>query len=348
MSPRGNAGDQSRAKDVPQLTFRCFQGEADYSLMLSIFVKSSQADGITESASLDDIKHWFSPSARFDPHRDLLFAVLDNKGGEPSVVGFSRVSWYTGRKETRLYAQTSYLLSEWRDRGIWPLMVRRSEHRLREIAASHPFVHNRFFQAWATERQVQKISVLTGEGYQAVRHFRNMLHRLDAIPEQEMPEGLVVRPVQTEHFRRIWEAQSEVTQELFEYVGEHWTEGAYRSWLADQSHTPQLWQVAWDGDQVAGMVLPRIDDVENQELKRKRGYTEHVFVRRPWRRRGLAKALVVRSLRVLKERGMTEAELGVDSENESAAFAFYHGLGYRTFSTDIWFRKPMDMKLGAA
>ncbi|TFH36753.1 MAG: GNAT family N-acetyltransferase [Anaerolineales bacterium] len=95
------------------------------------------------------------------------------------------------------------------------------------------------------------------------------------------------------------------------------------------------------------MVLARIDEVENRDLKRKRGYTEHVFVRRPWRQRGLAKALVVRSLRVLKERGMEEGELGVDSENESGAFGFYQRLGYETFSTDIWFRKPMDMNLSA-
>jgi ribosomal protein S18 acetylase RimI-like enzyme len=191
------------------------------------------------------------------------------------------------------------------------------------------------------------ISVLEGESYHAVRHFHNMLHRLDVIPEQEMPEGLQVRPVQTEHYRSIWEAQKEVNQELFEYVGENWTEEKYQSWWVNPSLTPHLWQVAWDGDQVAGMVFARIDEVENQDLKRKRGYTEHVFVRRPWRQRGLAKALVVRSLRVLKERGMEEGELGVDSENESGAFGFYQRLGYETFSTDIWFRKPMNLNLSA-
>ena len=90
------------------------------------------------------------------------------------------------------------------------------------------------------------------------------------------------------------------------------------------------------------MVLARIDEAENQALNRKHGYTEHVFVRQPWRQRGIAKALILRSLAELKQQGMTEAELGVDTENESGAYAFYTGLGYRTFSTDIWFRKPME------
>ncbi len=333
--------------NIPKATFRRFQGEADYSLILSILMKSAKADQIVETASLEDIKGWCAPSPRLDPNNDISFAVLDTEGGEPSVIGFSRVSWYTG-KDARLYSQTCYLLSGWRDLGIWPGMVRQNERRLQDIASGHPFVHQRFFQAWATQAQAKWISVLEGEGYQAVRHFHNMLHRLDAIPEQQVPEGLEVRPVQAEHYRSIWEAQKEVNQELFEYVGENWTEERYQSWLADQSHTPQLWQVAWDGAQVAGMVLPRIDKGENQELGRKRGYTEHVFVRRPWRQRGLAKALVVQSLQVLKEQGMEEAELGVDSENESGAFGFYSRLGYEAFSTDIWFRKPMDMNMGAA
>jgi ribosomal protein S18 acetylase RimI-like enzyme len=38
---------------------------------------------------------------------------------------------------------------------------------------------------------------------------------------------------------------------------------------------------------------------------------------------------------------MDEAELGVDSENDSGAFGFYSRLGYVTERTDIWFRKPL-------
>ena len=347
MSEKSISNNAGHIRDLPKLTFRCLQGEADYSLILSIYLRSADADHIVDPASLEDMKRWCTPSARFDPCKDILFAGLDAGVGESSVIGFSRLSWYTGLKDTRLYVQSSFLHPDWRDHGLWPSIVQQNECRLREIAASHPFTPQRFFQAWATSAQVKWISTLESEGYKAVRHFYNMLHRLDAIPEQEMPEGLEVRPVQTEHYRSIWEAQREVQLELFEVVAENWTDDRYDAWLANPSHTPQLWQVAWDGDQVAGMVLPRIDQVENRQLKRKRGYTEHVFVRRPWRKRGLAKALVLRSLRVLKEQGMQEAELGVDSENESGAFGFYHRLGYETFSTDIWFRKLMDMNLVA-
>jgi ribosomal protein S18 acetylase RimI-like enzyme len=56
----------------------------------------------------------------------------------------------------------------------------------------------------------------------------------------------------------------------------------------------------------------------------------------------LASALITRSLQVLKEQGMDEAELGVDSENDSAAFQLYQKIGYKTDSIDTWFRKKIE------
>ena len=327
--------------EIPGFTFRHFQGEADYSLIYSLLVESDRADQVSGTHSLDGIRQWCAPSNRFNPSKDILFALRKNASGELTEVGFSRVSWYTGSENTRLYDQLCILLPDWRDHGLWSAMVRRNDHRLHEIAASHPSTSRRFYQSWATSAQVMWIAVLKGEGYQAVRHFNNMLYRLNDIPDRALPAGLVIRLVQPEHFRSIWEAQREVVLRLFETVVEDWTEERYEPWLKNPSHTPKLWQVAWDGDQVAGMVLNRINEAENQELGRKRGYTEHIFVRQPWRKRGVASALLAKSLQVLKTQGMHEAELGVDTENESGAYEFYQRMGYQTFSTDIWFRKPM-------
>jgi ribosomal protein S18 acetylase RimI-like enzyme len=221
-------------------------------------------------------------------------------------------------------------------------MMRQNEYRLREIAAGHPAATRRLFQAWATDTQLEWISVLESQGYRAVRYFFNMLHRLEDIPDRPLPAGLEIRPVRPDHFRSIWDVQKEEACDLFETVAEDWTEDKYQAWRDRPSHTPHLWQVAWDGDQVAGMVLTRIDQAEHEERGRRRGYTEHIFVRRPWRKRGLASALIASSLRVLKAHGMNEAELGVDSENQSGALGLYQRMGYQTDNTDTWFRKTME------
>jgi ribosomal protein S18 acetylase RimI-like enzyme len=328
-----------------EVTFRPFREEADYARMLAILLAGAEADHDDWTPSLGEIKAWCAPSARFDPAKQLVFALAPTSGTSVAEVGVSRLSWYTGRNGTRIYPQTSFLLPEWRKHAVWPALVREGDRRIRELAAGHPSLSARFFQGWATESQTQWIDALKAEGYEAVRHFRNMVRPLVSVPDPEggvLPEGLDVRSVAADPMRRIWEAQAEVNQGLFEVVAEQWTDDKYPGWLADTSHTPRLWQVAWDGDEVAGMVLPRIDEAANRGREKKRGYTEHVFVRRPWRGHGLAKALLVRSLRLLKEEGMDEAELGVDSENDSGAYGFYQRLGYVTERTDIWFRKPLD------
>jgi ribosomal protein S18 acetylase RimI-like enzyme len=67
---------------------------------------------------------------------------------------------------------------------------------------------------------------------------------------------------------------------------------------------------------------------ENEALGIRRGWLEHVSVRRPWRGRGVAKALCAASFRVLRERGMDEAWLGVDGTNPTGALQLYEGLGF--------------------
>ena len=325
------------------MTFRSFCEESDYARMLAILLEGARADHDDWTPSLDEIKAWCAPTPRFAPAKQLVFALAPTQGDSAPEVGVSRLSWYTGRGGAGIYPQTSFLLPEWRQPGVWPALVREGDRRIRAMAAGHPSLPERFFQGWATESHTQWIDAVKTEGYEAVRHFRNMVRALETVPPVEaapLPDGLEVRPVEAAHMRRIWDAQAEVNRELFEYVAEQWTDERLSGWLADASHTPRLWQVAWEGDHVAGMVLPRVDEA-NRGRDKKRGYTEHVFVRRSWRGRGLAKALLVRSLGVLKEEGMDEAELGVDSENDSGAYGFYQRLGYVTERTDIWLRKPL-------
>jgi mycothiol synthase len=102
-----------------------------------------------------------------------------------------------------------------------------------------------------------------------------------------------------------------------------------------------LWRIAWDGDKVAGQVRSYISAEENARFGRLRGYTEHISVRRPWRRRGLARALIAASFPLLRARGMTEAALGVDTENTSGALHVYESCGFRPVSRSATYRKPL-------
>ena len=102
-----------------------------------------------------------------------------------------------------------------------------------------------------------------------------------------------------------------------------------------------LWRVAWDGDEVAGSVMTFVWPEENERLGLSRGWLEHVSVRRAWRKRGLATALIADSLRVLRDLGLAEAALGVDSQNPTGALRLYESLGFRRHKTGVSLRKSL-------
>ena len=114
---------------------------------------------------------------------------------------------------------------------------------------------------------------------------------------------------------------------------DHWghremTENTFTRPSLGRELDTDLWVVAWDGDEIAGVVQNWIWPEENERLGVKRGWLEHISVRRPWRRRGLARAITAASLVRLREAGMTDAMLGVDSENPNGALGLYEGLGF--------------------
>jgi GNAT superfamily N-acetyltransferase len=185
--------------------------------------------------------------------------------------------------------------------------------------------------------------MLEKNGYKPVRYFHEMVRpSLDDIPDFALPEGLQIRPVLREHYRLIWDADVEAFRDHWGYSQE--TEKDYQAWLNNKTiFQPHLWQVAWDTEtnQVAGQVRTFISQVENDKYNRKRGFTEFISVRRPWRKRGLARALIVRSLLAQKEHGMTESALNVDTENLSGATRVYEDCGFRVVKTNKIYQKPL-------
>ncbi len=316
------------------LTFWNLRDERDYPMLLELNLSSRKADGDLEPITLEDIANELANMDRLTREQGVIMAFEN-----AAPIGYSRLGWYSSCPDNRLYYQISFLREEHRSSGFWLAMVTENERRLREIAARHAPVSERYFQAWASDHQKKWIAVLASAGYQVVRRFNNMIYQLGEAPTKPLPAGVEIRPVLPEQMREVWEAQKEMNAGLFENVLEDWLDEKYPGWLANPGNKPHFWQVAWEGDRLAGMVMARLD--ENEVTHGKYGYTEHIYVRPQWRGRGLASALIARSLQVLKAQGATKVELGVDAENESAAFRLYERLGYKTFCVDTWYRKRM-------
>jgi ribosomal protein S18 acetylase RimI-like enzyme len=168
---------------------------------------------------------------------------------------------------------------------------------------------------------------LDGHGLEPIRWFFLMRRAtLDDIPDAALPDGLEFRPVTPDQHRAIFDAEVEAFRD-------HWssrekTDEDLERTLKREELDTDLWVVVWDGDEIAGVVQNWVWAEENATLGVARGWLEHISVRRPWRRRGLGRAITAEALRRLAAAGLTEACLGVDAENPTGALGLYEGLGF--------------------
>ncbi len=290
--------DINGAPAITGLLFRRFRGPSDFPLMAAVFTASAEADHVEQVTSIEQIAFNYAHLVNSDPERDMIFAEKNKE-----LIGYARCWWYEEANGPHLYGFLLHLLPAWRGKGIGRSMLHWLENRLCVIAGGHPVCCAKFFQAVASQYERDKTALLEREGYQPVRFSWEMVRQsLDDIPDFPLPAGLEVRPSLPEHYRPIWEASNEAFRDHWGYAEP--TEDHYQAWLADKTlFQPHLWQIAWDiaTDQVAGQVRTFIDHAQHEKFKRKRSYTESISVRRPWRRRGLARALISLSLRAQKE-----------------------------------------------
>jgi len=323
------------APDIPGLTFRGFCGEDDYPHMADI-INTMKVDDQTEwTLTAEDIARDYQHLVRCDTDKDMLFVEVDGE-----VVGYSRCMWDEELNGDYLYTYFVNLKPAWRGMGIGKAMSHHQQERLREIASEHPADVPKFFQAWGSDTQTWWDDLLTEDGFEVIRYGLTMTRPCsEPLDPLTLPDGLEIRPVKEEHYRQIWEADQEAFQDHWGYVPA--TEENYKEWLGHPYFQPHLWKVAWDGDEVVGMVGNFIAEDENEEYERKRGYTEDIFVRRPWRRQGVARALLTQSVAMFQEMGMEETCLGVDTQNPNGAKSLYESVGYREIKRHMTYRKAM-------
>jgi mycothiol synthase len=80
-----------------------------------------------------------------------------------------------------------------------------------------------------------------------------------------------------------------------------------------------------DGDDIAGGVICERFTSEEPDC----GWVDDVAVRRPWRRRGVALALLLHAFGELFGRGIRKAALTVDSDSPTGATVLYERAGMR-------------------
>ena len=327
--------------EIPGLSLRQHAGgTAPAALMAPIANAVYAANGMDELTTVPDLENWLGHALEgFDPAEDVVLAEVDG-----DLVGYAWVDWVDTTDGVREFRLGGYVHPDWQGRGIGRSLLAWQEERSRAHSAAGASARPLVLGSWSTEANARKVRLLARAGYQSVRFFFDMRRpMLDNIQVPPLPEGLEVRPIGSDRVsqKRMWDADVEA-------FADHWggfdtSDAAFEAWLTRPDRDPDLWVVAWEGDEIAGAVVNTIYGEDNEAFGRARGWLDSVFVRRRWRRRGLGAALVARALVRLKEAGMSEAMLGVDSDNPSGALALYERAGFEVHRRSAAYRKPLDL-----
>jgi ribosomal protein S18 acetylase RimI-like enzyme len=193
--------------------------------------------------------------------------------------------------------------------------------------------HRLISGSWSSNEAL--LRKLERRGYTLVRHSHRMAIDLgDWTPDPAWPDGIEVRSFRPGDERAFYEAQQETFADSWEPVEETFENWSH--WLLETpSFDPELWFRALDGAETAGFAIcqPRSGDPET-------GSVRLLGVRRPWRKRGLGRALLLRAFAELRRRGFRRAGLGVDAESLTGAHKLYESAGMHVEARFDVYEKP--------
>ena len=313
--------------------------EAEMPALWAVQDAARVADGEVERSSLQGFTTYYRHLEHCDTARDLIVAEVDGR-----VVAYARVEWQDSNDGERWYEGTCHIHPAWRRRGIGGRLLAWTEARRLAIAAEQAVAGGlsdrvRAITTFILDGDRGGAALLRRAGYVPFRRFASMRRSgLTGIPDLPLPDGIDVRPVARERaaMRRVFDADVEAFRDHF-----GWSEGSdekFEEFIGYDNVDPALWVVAFVGDEVAAACLNAIHvDADG----RRTGWLDSIFTRRPWRQRGLARALIARSLALLREQGLDDAYLGVDLANPNQALALYESCGFAVLSGATAYRRPV-------
>jgi len=274
--------------------------------------------------TLDDLRtEWQAPTFHLDTD---AWMVIDPEG---RLVGYAEMGQ---RLHAKIYTYMRVLPS-YAGRGIGGHLLQLAEAWARQqMAEADPGVRVTM-NSWASSNNEVVQRRLERAGYEVIR--RNWRMEIDmevAPPEPKWPEGITLRTFQPGMDRQIFEMIDTAFQDHWGHMPGDFEE--WRHWTIERdTFDPTLWFLAFDGDQIAGGSLcTTFMDI---------GWVDTLAVLRPWRRKGLAMALLRHSFGEFYRRGWLKVGLGVDSQNLTGATRLYERAGMHVARQYISYQKEL-------
>lgn len=315
--------------------FRLFRDLDDIPAMAAANARLRTAFGVLEPIDVDSMRNHYAHLENSDATTDCLLAEMDGR-----IVGYARCEWHDLHDGDRALETTVVVEPTAWGRGITRTMLEWSEARLRIVARALPAAPATWFTTEVFGAEGEPLAATREVGYEIARPWAEMARPSldDPLPDQALPPGYTFRIFAAQDRREIWD-MLDVT--FHEHWGE-WRQGedAFEEWTNDPRQDPALYVGVTDGTEIAAVVLNLLDRRPDGTV---RGELGTVGTHPAHRRRGLARACIARSLRVLRDAGATTAYLGVDMLNENQALTLYESCGFVVATRGFSLRKAFRL-----
>ena len=250
----------------------------------------------------------------------MIIAELD---GKPAGCADAHIE--RSADEEHGYLEGPWVLPARRRRGVGTALAEAAFASLRSRGKTR-------VQLWHRDTPAN-VAFAGSLGFRRIRVFHSMSHDLESIP-RNVGENRLAELVELPDDEATYELEcrlfNESLREHFDYHPMPVEDIRHMYHVARERNQWLFSLVArLDGEPV-GFLLGGSDPAEQERRGKSIGGLYILGVLKPYRNRGVAKALLVAGLKRLKQRGITEAELGVDTENTTGALHLYERLGFRT------------------
>lgn len=306
---------------MTNFTVHVYRGEQDLSAMLDL-IRVRPTAHVLDFPSLYDLHELLGTAS----HRENTQLWL---GADGQLLGFAMLdlTFNTMWAEVLANLPEAALFAELVDWGL---------ERLRQ--PHEPLRNADVLQISYPDHHTQRIDWLKQHGFvQQDWYTVQMTRRLDEpIPPPQPPPGFTIRHVTGEEEA---EAMAALHCAAFNTTAMTTESRLAVMRVPEYDQTLDWVAVAPDG-RLAAYVLGSISPEENALAGIQRGYTDPVATHPDYHRRGLARAVLLTGLHVLKARGMTEAVLSTNSRN-SAMQATAQAVGYHITGKRLFFQRHL-------
>ena len=214
-----------------------------------------------------------------------------------------------------------------RGRGIGRSLLAWQEGRGRQQLAASELTLPGWILAYSDEGNGGAAHLLERSGFATQRYFRQLERVLaDPIPDLDLPEPLTLVNLSDERSEATRIAKNDAFRD-------HWgsqptTIEQWDGQMSTPASRRDLSFLALEGNDVVGFVVVEANEADWVLQGYRGNYVALVGVVAPWRRRGVAPALLAASLRAARDAGLERTVLDVDSDSPTGAFGLYTGMGF--------------------